>query len=103
MYTYTTTVDTVVFLFASNDYLSSQAMVDDTIKTNVEFHHKLGLRPKIVRKEAGNCCDWCKEVVGTYEYPDEVPDNVYKRHRFCRCTVECNPGDGRLQNVHTKE
>lgn len=80
----------------------SQAIVDDTVKTNVDFQAKAGLQPKIVRKEMGNCCDWCKEVVGTYTYPD-VPEDIYKRHRYCRCTVEYDPGDGRRQNVHTKK
>ena len=80
----------------------SQSIVDDTIKTNADFQHKAGLRPKIVRKEAGNCCDWCKEVVGVYEYPD-VPKDVYRRHRFCRCTVDYLPGDGRKQDVWSKQ
>lgn len=81
----------------------TQSIVDDTIKMNVKFHHDLGLSPKIIRKESGNCCDWCKEIVGTYKYPDEVPEDVYRRHRYCRCTVEYDPGDGKVQNVHTKK
>ena len=80
----------------------SQSIIDDTIKTNVDFHNKLGLRPKIVRKMNGNCCDWCKEVEGEYKYPN-VPKDVFRRHRFCRCTVEYFPGDGRKQNVYNKK
>lgn len=80
----------------------SQSIVDDTIKINTEFQAKAGLMPKITRREAGNCCDWCKEVVGTYTYPD-VPENIYKRHRYCRCTVDYDPGDGKRKNVHSKE
>lgn len=80
----------------------TQAIVDDTIKTNAEFQYKAGLRPKIIRKESGNCCKWCKEVVGVYEYPD-VPKDVYRRHRFCRCTVDYLPGDGRKQDVWSKQ
>lgn len=80
----------------------SQSIVDDTIKTNADFQHKAGLRPKIIRKEAGNCCDWCKEVVGVYEYPD-VPKDVYRRHRYCRCTVDYLPGDGKKQDVWSKK
>lgn len=80
----------------------SQSIVDDTIKKNVEFHAKAGLGPKIVRRSAGNCCDWCNEIVGTYDYA-EAPKDIYRRHRFCRCTVEYDPGDGRRQNVHTKK
>lgn len=80
----------------------TQAIVDNTIKANADFQYKSGLRPKIIRREAGNCCDWCGEVVGTYEYPD-VPKDVYKRHRFCRCTVDFIPGDGKKQNVWSKQ
>lgn len=79
-----------------------QSIVDDTIKKNVEFHAKSGLKPKIIRRSTGNCCDWCDEIVGVYEYPD-VPKDVYRRHRYCRCTVDYYPGDERKQNAHTKE
>lgn len=80
----------------------SQSIVDDTVRKNAEFHAKSGLRPKIIRRSTGKCCDWCNEIVGAYTYPD-VPEDVYRRHRFCRCTVEYDPGDGKRQNVHTKE
>ena len=79
----------------------TQSIVDDTIKTNADFQYKSGLTPKIVRKEVGNCCDWCKEVVGVYEYPD-VPKDVYRRHRFCRCAVDYLPGNGKKQDVWSK-
>ena len=58
---------------------------------------------KIVRKIAGNCCDWCKSLAGTYSYPNNVPNDVYRRHQRCRCTVDYMPGDGKIQNVHTKQ
>ncbi len=80
----------------------TQSIVDDTIKTNAEFQYKSGLRPKIIRKEVGNCCPWCKEVVGVYEYPD-VPKDVYRRHQRCRCTVDYVPGDGKKQDVWSKK
>lgn len=80
----------------------TQAIVDNTIKANADFQYKSGLKPKIIRREAGNCCDWCGEVVGTYEYPD-VPKDVYKRHRFCRCTVNYLPGEGKKQDVWSKK
>lgn len=79
----------------------TQSVVDDTIKVNADFHGKAGLQPRIVRKVAGNCCDWCKNLAGSYLYPD-VPQEVYQRHQYCRCTVEYDPGDGRRQNVHSK-
>lgn len=80
----------------------TQSIVDDTIKTNAEFQYKSGLTPKIVRKEAGNCCEWCKEVVGEYEYPD-VPKDVYRRHQRCNCTVDYLPGNGKKQDVWSKK
>ena len=80
----------------------TQSIVDDTIKTNAEFQYKAGLKAKIIRKSTGHCCDWCEEVAGEYDYPD-VPKDVYRRHRFCRCTVEYEPSNGKRQNVHTKK
>lgn len=80
----------------------TQSIVDDSIQKNAEFHAKAGLSPKIVRRESGNCCDWCKEVAGTYTYP-KVPKNVYRRHQRCRCTVDYHPGNGKKQNVWTKK
>lgn len=80
----------------------TQAVVDETIKKNANLHYKSGLNPKIIRKEHGNCCDWCKEIVGTYSYPD-VPEDIYRRHRHCRCTVDYYPGDGKKQDVWSKK
>lgn len=80
----------------------TQAIVDDIIKTNAEFQYKAGLSPKIVRKEAGGCCDWCKELAGVYEYPD-VPEDVYRRHQRCRCTLDHLPGAGKKHDLwHNK-
>ena len=78
----------------------TQSVVDQVIKYNAELQYNAGLNPKIVRKEFGSCCDWCRKLVGEYDYPD-VPDDVYKRHRYCRCTVEYVKGS-KIQNVHTK-
>ena len=80
----------------------SQSVVDDMVRKNAEFHFRSGMNPKIIRKEVGNCCKWCKNLVGTYSYPD-VPKDVYRRHRNCRCTVEYIPKKGVRQDVHTKK
>lgn len=80
----------------------SQSIVDDAVKTNVDFHAKSGLSPKLKRTVVGHACDWCRSLEGTYDYLD-APKDIYRRHRFCRCTVEYYPGDGKMQNVHTKE
>ncbi len=79
----------------------TQSIVDDSIRANADFHTKAGLTPKVVRKESGNCCRWCRAVVGVYNYPD-VPKDVWRRHNRCRCTVDYHPGNGKKQNAHSK-
>lgn len=79
----------------------SQAVVDDTLKANVNFQGKAGLRPRIIRKSKSGCCEWCHRLDGEYDYPD-VPDDIYRRHERCRCTVEYDPGSGRRQDVWHK-
>lgn len=80
----------------------SQSIVDDFIRENAEFQYDAGMSPKIIRKLAGGCCEWCRAVAGVYKYP-KVPKDIYRRHQRCRCTVEYDPGDGKVQNVHTKK
>lgn len=86
----------------------SQHIVDETIRKNVEFHHKVGLSPKIIRKAHGKCCAWCRQLVGEYDYLElydrNDPREIYRRHSNCRCTVLYDPADGskKMQNVFTK-
>lgn len=82
----------------------SRAVVDESIRRNVEFQGKAGLRPKIIRKAVGHCCAWCNRLAGTYTYPD-VPKDVYRRHENCRCVVQYDPVDEskRRQDVHTRQ
>lgn len=80
----------------------SQAVVDSILKANVDFQGKAGLSPKLYRKAERKCCKWCRGLAGVYDYP-MVPDDVYRRHERCRCIVDYDPGDGRRQNVHTKQ
>lgn len=79
----------------------SQSIVDDTVKRNVEFQSKAGLKPKIVRKPDSKPCKWCRSLVGEYSYPD-VPADVYRRHESCKCTVEYKPDNIKKQNVWSK-
>lgn len=80
----------------------SQSVVDEFIQENARFQQQAGLSPQITRKVVNGCCSWCRAMAGTYEYADAPPD-IYRRHEYCRCTVEYDPGDGRRQNVHTKQ
>lgn len=94
--------DDVAWILQEPVVVFSQSIIDEAIKINSEFHAKSGLSPKIVRKALGNCCDWCNSLKGIYSYPD-VPQEVFQRHDYCRCTVDYHPGDGRSQNVHSKK
>lgn len=94
--------DDVKWLIVDPIVIFSQSIVDDSIRKNVEFHHKVGLSPKIVRRVVGHPCKWCKSLEGSYNYP-EVPKDIYRRHGDCRCTVDYHPGNGKKQNVHTKK
>lgn len=80
-----------------------QSFVDDTMKRNAEFQSRAGVSPKIVRKSPTKCCPWCDALVGEYKYPDDVPDDVYRRHDNCNCIVEFYPGDGKKQDVWSKQ
>lgn len=76
--------------------------VDDTVKVNAKLHHDAGLSPRIKRTVGGECCKWCAALVGTFRYPDEVPPDVWRRHRRCTCTVDFISSKERT-NVHTKK
>lgn len=80
----------------------SQAVVNNTLKANVDFQGRAGLTPRIIRRAESGACKWCRALAGVYDYPD-VPENVYRRHGNCRCVVEYDPGSGKRQNVHTKQ
>lgn len=79
----------------------SQRIVDRSVQANAEFQYKYGLTPKIIRQASRSCCSWCQALAGEYDYPD-VPEDVYRRHGNCMCTVEYDPGTGKRQNAHTK-
>ena len=77
-------------------------VVDEILRANVEFQGRSGLNPQVIRTAERNCCKWCSDLAGVYDYP--VDREVYQRHERCRCTVEYDPADGRRskQNVWTK-
>ncbi len=74
---------------------------DRFIEENASQEYRSGLNLKIRRILSGGACKWCRSLAGAYDYPD-VPKDVYRRHRNCRCLVTYDPGDGRRQDVHSK-
>ena len=83
----------------------SEHIVDQTVEDNAEFQERSGLHPKIIRKSAGKCCDWCTNLAGTYDYYDiRGGHDVFHRHENCRCLVTYDPGSGKRRiNIHTKQ
>ena len=81
----------------------SQSVTTDILKENFDFHGKVGLGPVIKRIGVGEPCSWCSNLIGVYSYPD-VPDDIYKRHKHCRCMVVYKPTkDGKVQDVWSKK
>lgn len=79
---------------------NSEAFFDDFVDSNAKFRNDVGLKATITREVAGNCCDWCAELAGTYDY-DNAPPDIYKRHKYCRCVVTYKCAK-KSQNVWTK-
>lgn len=79
---------------------NSEAFADDFIKANAEFRTEVGLRTKIIRIADPKCCQWCAALEGEYDY-DSAPDDIYRRHEFCRCTVTYI-SEKKSQNVWSK-
>lgn len=83
---------------------NSLGVVTDMLHANADFQYKSGMSPKIVRTAESDCCKWCAELEGVYEYRElSSNSDVWKRHANCRCEVTYVPGDGRVQDVWNKQ
>lgn len=82
----------------------SQSFFDDFVGANVDFRAKAGLQSVVIRKLAGGACPWCMNLAGTYNYPDDVPGDIFRRHDRCKCTVvfKTEKNGRAMQNVHSK-
>lgn len=83
----------------------TQCVVDDTVKINADIQYMAGMSPKIVRTSTGKCCEWCDRLDGVYDYESvrNTGNDVFRRHKSCRCLVEFVPDKSRVQNVHSKK
>lgn len=90
----------VVMWLAEPIINNSEAFFDDYVKENAKFRSEAGLKATITRKAAWNCCDWCANLEGSYTYGEE-PDDIFRRHEFCRCTVTYK-SEKTSQNVWSK-
>ena len=82
----------------------SQAVVDDSIRKNMDTQTKAGIDPKITRVAESGACKWCRALAGTFNYENTKSGfgtNVYRRHENCRCQVTFENGKKR-QDVWSK-
>lgn len=80
---------------------NSEAFFDDFVRANADFRTNVGLRATITRTVAPGCCKWCEAMAGTFDYKD-APEDIYRRHEFCRCSVTYQ-SDKTSQNVWNKK
>lgn len=93
--------DAIKVLGRTSENITASAS-DEYMKTNAEYRSKAGLDAYIVRTDGAGCCKWCAALAGKYKYPDDIPDDVFRRHDNCTCDVSYICDKGR-QNVHTKK
>lgn len=79
---------------------ATKSMHDDRMKAESKFRHRAGLDCRITRVAVNGCCPWCSKVAGRYRYGEE-PDDIYRRHDNCDCTVTFENGRKR-QDVWSK-
>ncbi len=79
---------------------ATKAIHDDRMKSEAKFRYNAGLDCRITRVAVNGCCPWCSDVAGRYRYGEE-PDDIYKRHDNCDCTVTFENGRKR-QDVWSK-
>lgn len=80
----------------------TESFHSDYVQTNAEYRSSAGLDAYIVRTDGAGCCKWCAALAGKFKYPDEIPDDIFRRHDNCTCDVSYVSSKGR-QNVHTKK
>lgn len=83
----------------------SMSAVDKSVQANAEFHYNSGLQTKITRKSIGECCEWCNNMVGEYDYESvkRTGNEVFRRHSNCRCQVLYVPVKGLAKNLYSKK
>ncbi len=86
---------------ASGSENIGNSMHDDCVRENAKWREQAGLDSYIVRDAGGGCCKWCAALEGRYRYAD-APDDVFKRHDNCTCTVTYECGRKR-QDVWSKK
>ena len=96
----TVPMETIVRRAKSAPATIARSFHDDYIEKNAAFRSSAGLKCYITRNAAAKCCEWCTRMAGRYRYGEE-PQDVYRRHDNCSCTVTYESGRKR-QDVWSK-
>lgn len=96
----TVPMETIVRRAKSAPATIARSFHDDYIEKNAAFRDSAGLKCYITRNAAAKCCEWCTKMAGRYRYGEE-PQDVYRRHDNCSCTVTYESGRQR-QDVWSK-
>lgn len=74
--------------------------VDRFVKVNSKVAEEAGLHPMLIRTAEPNCCEWCANLEGEYNYWEvNKGDDVWKRHNGCECYLEFVPTVGPSKSV----
>lgn len=88
----------LVWAATSDDYDKARGLVergidthtrrvaDDAVVRNAEFQSDAGFTVKVHRDTDGDCCNWCTDMAGTYDF-EKAPGGVWGRHDNCGCTI----------------
>lgn len=93
----------VRWLLDDNAYLINyfEAVVATGLKNNIGMLGEAGIRSTITREIDSGACPWCVALAGKYEY-GEQPDDVFRRHRDCHCTLTYEIGNFRQDSWSKK-
>ena len=76
----------------------ARSAVTDTIQANARIQSEADLYSYIERDTGAGCCDWCESVAGRYLY-GEQPDDFFRVHKDCTCSITYMPSKERWQKI----
>lgn len=79
----------------------SNAFYDTYVEVNCRVRAMAGLKVTVIRDEIGDCCGWCADLAGIYDY-ETVPKEVWGRHEHCRCIVTTRTEKGTYQDAWSR-
>lgn len=79
-----------------------QSFYDNFQKSNAGFRNRAGFRMKVIREALGECCEWCSDLEGTYDY-DSAPADIWARHKNCSCMVITRTERGTYQDAWSRK